>query len=129
MPTRADLLAVLGLDTRADDPATIKSQYRVLAKALHPDAGGDDVRFREVTDAYRSLLDGQADASSQQDDKQGPAMHARWSASRRHTPSEYPAWFTPPPAAGQKSELHSGLGRLGWHRGATAALCWLRRLR
>ena len=108
---RSELLQLLGLDMRADETA-IKSRYRELAKVLHPDIhGGDEVRFREVTAAYHALLDnpppepgGQA-----QDSRQGPAMHARWRASRRHTPSEFPAWFQPTPDAGQRRDYRPDL--------------------
>ncbi|ORC84753.1 putative chaperone DNAJ protein [Trypanosoma theileri] len=50
-------LAVLGL--RENTPYTeaeLKSAFRLQAKTLHPDAGGSAERFRELHDAYASLL-------------------------------------------------------------------------
>ena len=93
----------------AADEALVKKRYRELAKALHPDMdGGDEVRFREVTTAYRALQESPPPESQAPEDRQGPAMHARWRASRRHTPSEFPAWFNPT-GTGQRREYHPGL--------------------
>lgn len=50
-------LAVLGL--RENTPYTeaeLKSAFRLQAKTLHPDAGGSAERFRELHEAYASLL-------------------------------------------------------------------------
>lgn len=47
---------VLGVDPSAD-AETIKAAYRRLAKAHHPDAGGDAARFAEATLAYDVLMD------------------------------------------------------------------------
>jgi curved DNA-binding protein CbpA len=51
---------VLGVSVDADD-GTIRSAYRNLARRYHPDAGeGSSVeRFRQVVDAYETLIDPQ----------------------------------------------------------------------
>jgi len=35
----------------------IKSAYRKLAKTVHPDMGGDPMRFRDIKEAYETLCD------------------------------------------------------------------------
>ena len=52
---RTQALAELGLEAGAS-PAAIKRAYRRLAKAHHPDLGGDVEAFRRLDAAYRSLL-------------------------------------------------------------------------
>jgi hypothetical protein len=52
---RAQALALLGLEHDAS-AAAIKRAYRRLAKAHHPDLGGDAEAFRHLDAAYRSLL-------------------------------------------------------------------------
>ena len=52
---RAQALALLGLESGAS-AAAIKRAYRRLAKAHHPDLGGDAEAFRRLDAAYRSLL-------------------------------------------------------------------------
>ena len=34
----------------------IKRHYRYLVKKFHPDKGGDASRFREINEAYRTLM-------------------------------------------------------------------------
>lgn len=53
-PTRAEALAVLGVDSAADQSA-IKTAYRERVKTVHPDRGGDEAEFRRVTAAYDRL--------------------------------------------------------------------------
>jgi curved DNA-binding protein CbpA len=51
------LYEVLGIPKDADR-ALVKSAYRTLAKTCHPDLpGGSERRFREIGDAYRTLVD------------------------------------------------------------------------
>ena len=47
---------VLGVNTNSTDEE-IKSAYRRLAKKHHPDAGGDQKRFAEISSAYDSIKD------------------------------------------------------------------------
>jgi curved DNA-binding protein CbpA len=48
---------VLGIATDAD-PAQVKTAFRNLAKACHPDLrGGDGERFRQIALAYATLID------------------------------------------------------------------------
>jgi curved DNA-binding protein CbpA len=50
------LYEVLGI-TRDADKTQVKSAYRTLAKACHPDLpGGSARRFREVSTAYQTLV-------------------------------------------------------------------------
>ncbi len=46
--------SILGIDSESL-PDEIKSAYRRLAKTVHPDIGGDPVRFRDIQDAYETL--------------------------------------------------------------------------
>lgn len=52
----ADLYSTLGVRRDADD-AEIKRAYRRRARECHPDAGGDEAEFKEVTHAYQVLSD------------------------------------------------------------------------
>ena len=49
-PVRA-AFAMLDLDPGADE-ASVRSAYRQKVKEVHPDAGGDEVAFRRLSDAY-----------------------------------------------------------------------------
>lgn len=48
----ADPFAVLGLKPTATE-AEVKAAYRAAARRLHPDAGGDEVAFRELAAAAK----------------------------------------------------------------------------
>jgi DnaJ-domain-containing protein 1 len=58
---------VLGVPPDADEPA-IRNAYRALARAHHPDAGGDAADFRRLQDAYRRAL---AEAAASQSGRKG----------------------------------------------------------
>ena len=61
---------VLGIDNSASDEE-IKTAYRRLAKKHHPDAGGDEQHFAEISNAYESIKD--ADARfNYESQQQGP---------------------------------------------------------
>ena len=49
-----DLYEILGVSRDADDDE-IKRAYRRRARELHPDAGGDEEEFKELTTAYEVL--------------------------------------------------------------------------
>lgn len=52
----SSLYGVLGIPRDADK-ARVKSAFRSLAKAYHPDhRGGDEQRFREISHAYGILV-------------------------------------------------------------------------
>ena len=55
-PTRAEARSVLGVDPTADQ-AAIKRAYRERVKDVHPDRGGDEAEFKQVTAAYDRLSD------------------------------------------------------------------------
>lgn len=66
---KRDYYEVLGINKNADEKA-IKSAYRTLAKANHPDRNPDDQtaadRFREASEAYEILKDDQKRAAYDQ---------------------------------------------------------------
>jgi len=67
-----DLYEILGVPKDADDD-TIKRAYRAKARELHPDAGGDEEHFKELTGAYEILSNAQARANyDQYGDPRGP---------------------------------------------------------
>lgn len=49
-----DYYSTLGVD-RAASPDDIKSAYRKLAMKHHPDRGGDQKKFQQITEAYETL--------------------------------------------------------------------------
>jgi molecular chaperone DnaJ len=51
-----DYYSTLGLDKRASKE-DIKKAFRKLAQKYHPDRGGDEAKFKEVTEAYAILSD------------------------------------------------------------------------
>jgi DnaJ-class molecular chaperone len=53
-----DYYATLGLQRNASD-AEIKKAYRSMAMKYHPDRGGDEKKFKEVSQAYEFLSDPQ----------------------------------------------------------------------
>ena len=46
----------LGINKNASDDE-IKTAYRKMAMKHHPDRGGDEKKFKEVEEAYRTLSD------------------------------------------------------------------------
>ena len=51
-----DYYKLLGVDSRA--PANeIKMAFRIKAKTMHPDIGGDPEEFRQISEAYEILMD------------------------------------------------------------------------
>src|SRR5688500_18339547 len=57
-----DLYEILGVARDASDD-DIKRAYRQRARELHPDAGGDEEQFKELTTAYEVLRNPQARAN------------------------------------------------------------------
>lgn len=55
-PTREEAYRTLDLDPGAEEKA-IKRAYRKKVKTTHPDRGGDEEAFKEVTNAYERLTD------------------------------------------------------------------------
>ena len=53
-----DYYATLGLQRNAND-AEIKKAYRSMAMKYHPDRGGDEKKFKEISQAYEFLSDPQ----------------------------------------------------------------------
>ena len=46
----------LGFASRPESATAVKERYRQLAKALHPDAGGDQAAFMALRENYESCL-------------------------------------------------------------------------
>lgn len=46
----------LGFNKRPQSSAEIHKQYRLMAKALHPDTGGDRTAFEALTENYKQCL-------------------------------------------------------------------------
>lgn len=57
--SKEKLYAILGIQKNADDKE-IKKAYRDLAKAHHPDKGGDEEKFKTIQRAYDVLSDEKA---------------------------------------------------------------------
>ena len=74
MQPAGDPYRVLGVGRDAT-PGEVKSAHRRLAKAHHPDAGGDPARFLAIQAAYQVLAD--------------PVQRSRWDAA--HSPGPVPA--------------------------------------
>jgi DnaJ-class molecular chaperone len=53
-----DYYSTLGLQRNASD-AEIKKAYRSMAMKYHPDRGGDEKKFKEISQAYEFLSDPQ----------------------------------------------------------------------
>ena len=68
---------VLGVDAGSSDEE-IKTAYRRLAKKHHPDAGGDEKQFAEISNAYENIKD--ADARFNHEQQQNPQPHMNTSA-------------------------------------------------
>lgn len=47
---------ILGFSETPKDLQEIKKAYRKLSKKLHPDLGGDPIKFQEATEAYDEAL-------------------------------------------------------------------------
>lgn len=55
-PSRREAYETLGLDPGADE-AEVRRAYRDTVKEVHPDRGGDETEFKEVTRAYERLTE------------------------------------------------------------------------
>ena len=56
MSATPDYYKILGV-SRTASADEIKSAYRKLARVYHPDAGGDEEKFKEINEAYEVLSD------------------------------------------------------------------------
>ncbi len=54
MPSSKSFFDVLGVSKNASDKE-IKSAFRKLAQKYHPDRGGDEAKFKEISEAYETL--------------------------------------------------------------------------
>lgn len=83
--TRHEALRILALSDDAG-PDAVKQAYRRLARAVHPDTGGDTEAFRDLQRAYERLLDTPAVAR----ERRRTAHRAQPSRSQRagHPPTQ-----------------------------------------
>ena len=119
MQPAGDPYRVLGVGRDAT-PGEVKSAHRRLAKAHHPDAGGDPARFLAIQAAYQVLAD--------------PVQRSRWDAA--HSPGPVPAhdpWAArprpgragrQPGAARERGPARSGRGAAPAGEGRSAAQGW-----
>lgn len=60
-----DPYKILGLSSTAS-PEEIKAAYRSLAKKHHPDQGGNEETFKEISSAYEMIKDGKKPSNNQE---------------------------------------------------------------
>lgn len=95
-----DYYEVLGV-RRDASAAEIRSAYRALAKAMHPDAGGTVSRFQLLSEAYRTLQDPRSRADYDRAAFRSPPLVPRQTSIRRRGAGRGfgdSRRFTPPPA-------------------------------
>jgi len=71
--TMQDYYSILGVNPGAS-PDEIKKAYRKLANQHHPDKGGDQAKFKDISVAYDTLSDGQKRAEYDQMRMGGPQV-------------------------------------------------------
>lgn len=81
------------LDLKSDaSPESVKAAYRRLALESHPDKnGGDDRRFKEVSEAYSALKDRKPGGPGEPA-KRGPRAPGPWGAPRPKGPAPEEDW-------------------------------------
>lgn len=56
-PKMEPCFAAMGFSERPTDAEAVKAQYKRMAKAMHPDAGGDAAAFAVLGENYRRCLE------------------------------------------------------------------------
>jgi molecular chaperone DnaJ len=71
--SKRDYYDVLGIKKGASSDE-IKKSYRKLAKEYHPDKGGDEQKFKEISEAYETLSDSEKKANYDRFGHSGPGQ-------------------------------------------------------
>lgn len=82
------------------DQEDVKKKYRLLSRKLHPDAGGTQAGFAQLSNAYEVLQAGQSGSNpfASWDNKPPRGTGKSWNEQQRR-PEDVPPWQTDPRAS------------------------------
>ena len=119
-----DFYKVLGIDRGADD-RTLKKAYRSLALQHHPDKGGSEEKFAEISQAYDVLSDKDKRRVYDQYGEDGVKQHEQGGApgGGGGFPGGFPGGGFPGGFGGGGQQFTFQFGGPSGSRGAAAAAC------